>query len=298
MMYPYKAGDIVRVYHYPYVSKAEKEKFMKEGAEIQHSLFSKGKKRYGVVIGSGGKGILAVPIVQIMSHKGKTEEKGYRLRDDEVRVPEDTYYSTKNGEDVSLSGVIKMERIEMFGAEEMTAPLTQVPLRVKIELLERYEAILKKHYYKSKLDKDSPKHVQVMKEFKESIIAEKLNFLTDAEGENHFEQLKNVNLTIETLQKVGKLNNLNIYSVRLKGRYDTFTYNIATRKKAEQLAKDWDKPKVASQWLKEDVKYHALVSHIDQRIRADPYPHPDKYITFEHFKKQTLKKRKANELDR
>lgn len=297
-MYPYKTGDIILVKHFPYTSKIEQERVRKEGTEKEYPLFYGGESRYGVVVGVGGKGVSAIPVVQIMSHEGKTEEEGYKLRDDEVRVPQNAHFINKRGEKRYLYGVIKMERIEMFGAEEMTAPLTQIPLRVKIELLERYEAILKKHHYKSKLDKDSPNHVQVMQEFKQSIIAEKLNFLTDAQGKNHFEQLKHVRFSLEKLQRVGKHNNLTIYSVRLKGKYDTFAYNIATRKKPEQLAKDWDKPKMASQWLKEDTKYHALVGNIDQRIRADPYPHPDKYITFEHFKKQTLKKRKANELDR
>src|SRR5690606_33054674 len=111
----------------------------------------------------------------------------------------------------------------------------------------------------------------------DAIIAEKLNFLVDSQGVNRFEFIKHTTLTLEELQKVGKYNNLTVYSVRLKGKYDIFTYNIATRKKETQIVKDWDKPKVASQWLKEDAKYHALMNNIDQNIRTDPSPHPDKY---------------------
>lgn len=297
-MHPYKIGDVVRVYHYPYLSKTEKQRIIKEGTKDEHPLFYMGNVRYGVVVGTGGKNIKAVPVVQIMSHGGETEKEGYMLRDDEVRVPQRTLFVDKHGEQRYLYGVIKMERIEMFGQDEITAPLTEIPLRIKIEMLERYEAILKNHYYKNKLDKDSPNHKLVMKAFKDAIIAEKLNFLVDSQGVNRFEFIKHTTLTLEELQKVGKYNNLTVYSVRLKGKYDIFTYNIATRKKETQIVKDWDKPKVASQWLKEDAKYHALMNNIDQNIRTDPSPHPDKYVTFESFKKRILQKQNENDLDR
>lgn len=204
-MYLYKLGDIVRVNHFPYMSKTEKEKLKKkEGADNKHPFFYGGNSRYGVVVGLGGKGVNTIPVVQIMSHEGKTEEKNYRLRDDEVRVPRDAHFINKHGERKDLYGVIKMEQIEMFGADEITAPLTKVPLRVKMDMLEQYEAILTNPYYQRKLDRDSPKHKNIMHQFKESVIAEKLNYLTKANRDNKFDSLRNNLLLVDEIQRLGK----------------------------------------------------------------------------------------------
>ncbi|MEK5520576.1 hypothetical protein B5V89_15570 [Heyndrickxia sporothermodurans] len=56
------------------------------------------------------------------------------LRDDEVRVPRGINYKKRNGVK-ELIGVIKTERIEHFEQDEISAPLTKIPLRTKLDII-------------------------------------------------------------------------------------------------------------------------------------------------------------------
>lgn len=222
-MFPYRPGDIVRVYHYPYVSKAE---------QVHNEPSSPGKARYGLVINSGGKGVTAIPIMPIISRSGKTEESTYRLREDEVRVPHNTYYPTHTGEK-QLHGVIKTERLERFGPNEISAPLTTVPLRTKIDILERYNIIKQIPYFKNLMDRQSPGHESFMKDFEESVVAEKLNFLVNENGVRKFDAMRNSALKmteINPITKMGKNNRISLYSVKLQGRKDSFQYTMDNAK--------------------------------------------------------------------
>lgn len=286
----FKSGDVVRVHHYPYISKAEKERLGKEGAENGHPLFYEGKPRYGIVIGAGAGAIIAIPVVQVMTHDGKTEENGYKLRDDEIRVPQHTHFMNKHGDRKGLYGVIKMERIEVFGADEMTVPLTNVPLRTKIDMLERYNYILKNPYFKNKLDEHSPGHEQAMRQFKESVIAEKLNFLVTESGENKYDVMRKSPLFVDEIQHVGNHNRLDIYALKLQGRRDSFSYSIATTKSVKEIKQDWNDIKPAVYWLKQDQKFWALSKNIDQRIVPDPLPHPDNYVSLGKLNSKQLAK--------
>lgn len=295
-MYPYKIGDIVRVNHFPYMSKTEKKRVENEGAKNKHPRFYDGDRRYGVVVGVGGKGVSAIPVVQIMSHEGKTEQEGYRLRDDEIRVPQNTHFTNKHGKRKDLYGVIKMERIEMFGVDEITAPLVKIPLRVKVDMLEQYESIVENPYYRKKLDRDSPKHKNVMYEFRESVIAEKINYLATDEGNDKFDSLRNRPLLVDEIQHLDQQGEMHVYSVKLLSREDTFTHTIATRKSPAMVANEWSEMKNGISWLREDIKYHALMKNIDQKIRPDPIPHPDKYVTLDKLEKQVaLRKKKTKQ---
>src|SRR5690554_3948246 len=42
--------------------------------------------------------------------------------------------------------------------------------------------------------------------------------------------------------------------------------------------------------------YHALKNNIDQKIRPDPLPHPEKYVPFENFQKSILKSKKKKQV--
>nr|WGD72640.1 hypothetical protein P5645_22220 [Bacillus subtilis] len=288
-MFPYKPGDVVRVHNYPFVSKAEQER-LKDSDQTQEQPAFQGKPRFGVVINAGGRNVEMIPIMQIMSHGGQTERHDYNLRDDEVRLPENISYQKRSGP-VDIYGVIKTERIESFEADEITPPLTSIPLRTKIDLIERYEAIMKVDYFRNKLDVDSPNHSKVMADFKTSVLAEKLDFLVSNNGERKFDRMQNSPLRCKEIQKlgsVGKDNRIGLYAVNLQGRHDNFTYIIGTMKNEKQLAKDWAGPKKAKDWLSEDIKFHILKKNIDSQLRPNPLVNSDKFMSFTQFSKQAL----------
>lgn len=279
-MFPYRPGDIVRVHNYPYAPKAE---------QSPNDPSSQGKGRFGVVINAGGRSVTAVPVLQVMSHGGKTENNEYVLREDEVRVPPNTSYQRRDGAK-TLNGVIKTERIETFEADEITAPLTAIPLRTKMDLLDRYEAIKEKPYFKNMMDKQSPNHEFIMKNFRESVVAEKLNFLVNESGERLYDKMRNSSLNLTELNKIGSLgkgrgNKMGIYSVKLEGSKDAFYYTIGTHKNKKQIAKDWSKPKPAKDWIREDIKYHVLNKNLDKVLKPEPKINQSKYQSMESFKK-------------
>lgn len=75
-------------------------------------------------------------------------------------------------------------------------------------------------------------------------------------------------------------------------RIASHTLTIATRNSPLIVARECYKPKSAISWLRKDIKYHALINDIDQKIRPDPAPHPDRYITFDKFVKQESHQKK------
>lgn len=260
----YKSGDLIMSYSFPFEER--------DGA----------KPRPAIVLGDYGRTVSVIPVMGIYTHKNKTEKEVYRLSPDEVRVPRGIPFI--NGK--TLSGVIKTDRIEQLSKEEVSGALAEFPLRTKIEILTTYEDV-KEH---GKLL--NPQYDFVMKKFKENVIAEKLNFLTNKKG-NHFEYLRDEKMRIDRLQRIDKFGTLDIYSVELTDDDRTFTYNIATNKKGKKLLHDWGKSKTALEWLKEDAKYHALMKNIDQEMRLDPTPHPDKYQKYHVFRRKEFQQLKG-----
>lgn len=290
-MYPYKAGDVVRVYNYPFQPKSKQDD--------SESDKKQGKERYGLVINYGGKYATTVPILPISTHKGKTEREGYILRDDEVRVPRGINYKKRNGVK-ELIGVIKTERIEHFEQDEISAPLTKIPLRTKLDIISQYEHICNIPFYQNLLKNNSPNHEKAMKLFKESVLAEKLNFLVTDDGKRMYDIMRYTSLKLDKIQPlgyIGKNNSIGIYSVELKGNKDSFIYTIGTLKSKEQVVKDWKNPKKAYQWLSEDIKYNILKKDIDKDLKPDPLIDSNKYVKFNDFSKDVLKDIKEKQKD-
>lgn len=287
----YQIGDIVRVF-YPFVPKNKQEQILKQVAqynEVEQPVFFEGKSRYGVVVGLPDNRQSNLSIVQIMSHGDETEKKGYKLRDDELKVPENLFVERK-GELKELTGVIKMERIETFAKDEVSAPLTSIPLFAKQKALHAYESIMVNPYYENKLNDESPNHQWVMKEFKESIIAEKLQFLTDSFGSHHYDALKRNYFFCDQICKIGRMNDHNIYAVELQGVKHSFSYTIATKKDEDIISNDWHEPKPAVYWLKQDSKFHVLERNIQSKIRPDPPFRIEQLIPFDQFKEDVINK--------
>lgn len=282
-MIEYKSGDIVKVFYLfiPKVVSEEKEES------------SKGKVRYGLVIAAGNNNTMALPILGIMSHGGKTRTTEYILRDDEVKVPEGTSFFKRSKGIMSIDGVIKTERIEFFDDDEISKTLTKIGLDTKIAVLETYKKILNIPYYVKKMNKESPGHQQVMDQFEHTIIAEKLGFITTEFGEFKYENVENQFLHLHKIQDLGPsdtIKRVHFYAVELTDEegQDSFFYTFATLKQKKQIAKDWGKSKTANEWLKEDERFYRLQKNINCSFDSVPIPHPNKYITFASFKRKSL----------
>ncbi|HDR8205141.1 TPA: hypothetical protein ACOQ31_005054 [Bacillus cereus] len=282
-MTEYNSGDIVRVF-YPYVPKVKNE---------SSDVVGKGKNRYGLIVNAGNNKTVALPIMGITSHKGKTEIPGYVLRTDEVRVPSGVSYYKRSEGEVNIHGVIKTERIEFFDDDEISRKLTSIDLKGKIEVMERYKSTISIPYFKRTMDEDSPGHEKVMEKFERSIIAEKLSFLTTDLGECKYEHLEDTLLKVNKIQSLGKSDTnkrIHFYAVELTGEEnkDSFFYTIASMKQPKQVAREWGKPKAAVDWLKEDERFYNLQKNISKVFKEPPNPHPNKYKAFSLFRKNTL----------
>ncbi|MDI5790182.1 hypothetical protein PO124_22555 [Bacillus licheniformis] len=100
-------------------------------------------------------------------------------------------------------------------------------------------------------------------------------------------------MRIDRLQRIDKFGTLDIYSVELTDDDRTFTYNIATNKKGKSCCMIGE-IQTALEWLKEDAKYHALMKNIDQEMRLDPTPHPDKYQKYHVFRRKEFQQLKGS----
>ncbi|MED2934092.1 hypothetical protein P4308_18745 [Bacillus wiedmannii] len=279
----YNSGDIVRVF-YPFKPKA-----LSNDNEEQV-----GKRRFGLIINAGNNRTLALPILQITSHGGRTEQTNYKLRADEIKVPESvTYYKRSAQGKVPVYGVIKTERIEFFDDDEISRPLTSVGLDTKIAVLNNYKDLLKQRNFVEVLNEESPGHMEAMQCFERAIIAEKLSFLTTDLGECKYEHMEDKMLRVNKIQPLGKLDTnkrIHFYAVELtdEENMDSFLYSIATMKQPKQVAREWGKSKTAVDWLKEDERFYNLQKDISKVFKEPPNPHPNKYKTFPLFRKNTL----------
>ncbi|MCY9750655.1 hypothetical protein M5W75_12525 [Paenibacillus larvae] len=190
----YNSGDIVRVF-YPYLPKVK-----------DTSGNSAGKVRYGLVINAGSNQTVALPILAITSHRGKTRGADYILRDDEVRIPDGVSYFKRSKGEVPIDGVIKTERIEFFDDDEISKPLTSVNLDTKIEVLERYKNTMDIPYFVRKMNEESPGHKEAMQTFERATIAEKLGFLATDLGECKYEHMEDFVLKLYKIQPLGQSN--------------------------------------------------------------------------------------------
>lgn len=274
-MIEYHSGDIVRVF-YPYTPKV-----MQKGND------NPGKNRFGLVINAGNNSTVALPILKITSHQGKTQHSDYLLREDEVRIPEGVTYFKRSKGRVPIYGVIKTERIEFFDDDEISKPLTTIDLETKIAVLKRYKHIMTIPIYVKTMNKESPHHQKAMEIFEQAIIAEKLKFLSTDSGKCMYEHEEHSLLRINKIQPMGKLaanKRIHVYAVKLTDveTQDSFFCTIFTMKKEKQIAKEWGKAKKGMDWLKEDERYYLLKKNID-REWEEPTPYPNRYMPFSAF---------------
>lgn len=270
----YKSGDLVIAYEFPY-NKLLTDEFQS----------SRSKPRPAIVLGETGRSIAAIPVMGVYTKGRMTEKEGYSLYRHEVRVPKGLTMGQKE-----LEGVIKTDRVVVLERHQISSAFDEFPLRTKMDILSTYEDIKNLPFYKKSLDQETTyNHERIMRNFKENVIAERLNFLTNKEGENVYEFKKYDQYQIDKIQHIGTFKDLNIYAVNLQSTDDNFIVNLATNKPVNKIVSDWSGTKTAKEWLREDAKYHALNKNIDQNIRRDPFIHPDKFIRLDQLSKNAGK---------
>lgn len=259
---------------------------------------SEGKERFGVIINAENSMAVAIPIMQITSHGKKTENPDYRLWPDEVRVPAETsYYKPSQQKMISIYGVIKTERIEVFDDDEISGSLTNIGKEGKMQILEKYKELTRNKNYLQRLNEESPGHKEAMETFERSIIGEKLMFL-EKNGESNYEQMEDRSLEINKIQHLGKSNEnqrIYFYAVELTDKEDSFFYTIASKKKPKQVVKEWGKAKTAKEWLQQDERYYQLKKDVRQKLEPTLQPKEEKYRNFKVFRRNILKQEQQRE---
>lgn len=106
-------------------------------------------------------------------------------------------------------------------------------------------------------------------------IAEKLNFLTDSKGHNHYPKLKEAVLKCKTIVKVNSGKSFVDYSVELEDPAENnFQYRIRTEKTKTEIKQKWTKNLTGENWLNQDIKTEVLRRkpqlNVDNPIESKP----------------------------
>lgn len=257
----YKSGDLIR--YYDFSSRDSKDH----------------KPRPAMVLGYNKKND-SVYAVRITSKDGRTEQANYELTGDEVRVPKGIRYRDKE-----LYGVIKTNNVIELDREKITSTLDVFPEQTKLEVLEKYDKFRYKKWYNDFFEYTGLDCQNIVDRYKENLVAEKLGFFyCPKNNENIYEFVKDKHLGIDKIQKLETRGNLHVYSVVFNLNGTEYEYNIGTNKPEHQIWREWGRSKKIRDWLREDVKYHALMKRYSSKIRPDPLPDASKYKTFSEFR--------------
>lgn len=262
----YRSGDLIRYYDF----SAENKEHHKPRPALVLDYNKKNRSVYAV---------------RITSKKKKTEDEEYELLADEVRVPKGLRYMEKD-----LYGVIKTNNIIEIDRRKISSTLDVFPYETKMNVLSVYERYKHSRWYRKYLEMNKVNHNVAMRCFKENLVAEKLGFFVDKNGELIYEFVKDRYVRLKEIQPLGRVGTVNVYSVKLGSGNLEFEGSLATRKSLKKILKDWDGAKKVSSWMREDVKYHMLMEKINHQLKPDPFPRSDKYRTFKNFKRVHLRK--------
>ncbi|MDN6166913.1 MAG: ImmA/IrrE family metallo-endopeptidase [Tetragenococcus koreensis] len=93
----------------------------------------------------------------------------------------------------------------------------------------------------------------------EEKIAKKLNFLSDSNGHNYYQELQKEVFTCRSISEVKKGKSFTDYSIELEDQQkNNFQYKIRTEKNKKEIRNEWTKEKTGKQWLNEDLKTEIL----------------------------------------
>ncbi|MCQ6267825.1 pentapeptide repeat-containing protein [Fictibacillus sp. WQ 8-8] len=147
------SGDIIRVRNYPFQDDP-----------------SRGKSRYAMFLSKIGDEVTLAPATQIGTLSGRAGSMP--LRPFEVEIP--AVFTSQTG----IKGVVKCDRFPLIDQQQLQGDVIgRLPLEIRIEIIQKYEQIHQNRRFKEPMDQENPNHPQIMKHFKELVIAEKLGFL-------------------------------------------------------------------------------------------------------------------------
>lgn len=267
----YKSGDLIRYY--------DSASLNKEDHKLRPAMVLSYNKRND-----------SVYAVRITSKNGRTEKEDYVLLSDEVRVPSGIRYIEDD-----LHGVIKTNNIVELKRDEIISTLNVFPLETKIEVLNIYDKFRHEYWYNKYFDHTGLDCQRIIDRFKENLVAEKLGFFYCLKNnENIYEFVRDNRVKIDHIQFLDKRGNTFIYNILFKHKGVIYDYNIATNKTKEQIIHDWSGSKKVSEWLHEDIKYHILMKRFHSKIKPDPVPKMNKYLTFSKFKESVQNDKNKN----
>lgn len=240
----YKTGDLVRFYD-----------FSRGNKNVQ-------KPRPAMVLGYDHFKD-KVNLMKITSKGGATERKDYKLMEDEIKVPKGMWFRGRE-----LYGVIKTNNIIQINSERLTSVLDVFSFDFKMKVMNKYDLHKNDRWYKKYLDMYNGNHRHIMSHYKESLIAEKLNFFQTDSGENIYDFIRNEKLAIEEVQVHPKsdYSPYKNYSVTFRYFDNYFNHIVSTRKSIREISMDWKGEKTVRDWLREDVKFHILKRNIHANL--------------------------------
>jgi len=274
-----RTGDIVLVKDYP-------------NPQFKEARSRPTKDRFAIVIGNFREGFISLSAQAIATKRGQTERAGYRLKENELRIPEGIVDDRR---DFEITGVIKAHRFPLIKQNQMAYKAGSLPLETKLHLVQLHERMKNLPHQVAEMKQENPNFLKVMGYFKEVTLAEKLQFMRDNRGNYQYEFLRNKEFSVKSAQFLEKRKNLNVISVQLEGSGKKFYHTFATRKSLNELQQDWKSPKKAKEWIREDVKFHTLQRNPLLQLKPDKQPHPDKYKLLEKLQET---KPKEPELER
>lgn len=207
-------------------------------------------------------------LMRITSKGNATEREGYKLKGEELRVPEGMVYE-KNNESVELYGVIKTNNIIQVDRERLTTQSDVFSFTFKKAVFDKYNKLKNKSWFKEYADYYSDRHHKIMQFFKEDLIAEKLNYMSD-EVENVYDFFKDYYVDVKGIKQLPTNKFGNRYSLLFEIEGETFEHTFSTNKTPIEVSRDWVGEKKVSEWLREDRKFHVLNRNLDIEFTPDP----------------------------
>lgn len=207
-------------------------------------------------------------LMRITSKVNATEQEGYRLKGEELRVPKGMVYE-KNNELVELYGVIKTNNIIQVDRERLTTKSDVFSFDFKKSVLDKYMTLQHKSWFKEYADYYSDTHYKIMSYFKDDLVAEKLGYFDDLD-ENVYDFFKDEFVSVKGIRQLESNKFGNRYSLLFEVDDEIFEHTFSTNKSPSEVVRDWSDERKISEWLKEDKKFHVLKRNLDVEFTPDP----------------------------
>lgn len=115
-------------------------------------------------------------------------------------------------------------------------------------------------------------------------IAKELNFLTDKNGNNHYERLKNNVFECKSIAEKKNGRYFTDYSIELEdNQKNNFQYTIRSEKNKAEIKNDWSKGMSGEDWLNQDIKNDVLRKYPERSIDNPVTDKPAYAKDFENF---------------